>query len=64
MCYERVQGDLAEIVAAVARLVERRWPFETAMADHVARVSALRPGREDLLWSVDSMHTRYLAGKA
>jgi len=64
MCYERVHGDLAEIVAAVARLVERRWPFETAMADHVARMSALRPGREDLLWSVDSIHTRHLPGKA
>jgi hypothetical protein len=64
MCYERIHGDLAEIVAGVARLVEHRWPFETAMADHVARMSALRPGRDDELWSVDSIHTLYLAGKA
>jgi hypothetical protein len=64
MCYERIQSDLAEIVDGVARLVEHRWQFETALADHVARMLALRAGREDLLWSIDSVHKRYLPGSA
>ena len=64
MCYERIQSDLAEIVDGAARLVEHRWQFQTAMADHVARMLALRAGREDMLWSIDSVHKRYLPGTA
>jgi len=64
MCYERIQSDLAEIVDRAARLVEHRWQFQTAMADHVARMSALCAGREDMLWSIDSVHKRYLPGTA
>ena len=56
MCYERIRNDLAEIVEGAARLIERRWPFETAMSDHFARIWALREGRADLIWSIDS-HT-------
>src|SRR3981189_3613359 len=45
MCYEQIRNDLAEIVEGAARLIERRWPFETAMSDHFARIWVLRQGR-------------------
>jgi hypothetical protein len=64
MCYERIRNDLAEIVEGAARLIERRWPFETAMSDHFARIWALREGRADLIWSIDSAHKPYLPAKA
>jgi hypothetical protein len=60
MCYERVRDDLAEIVEGAARLIERRWPFETAISDHFSRMWALRAGRTDLIWSIDSVHKAYL----
>jgi hypothetical protein len=63
MCYERIRNDLAEIVEGAARLIERRWPFETAMSDHFARIWALREGRADLIWSIDSAHKPYLPAK-
>jgi hypothetical protein len=53
-----------EIVEGAARLIERRWPFETAMSDHFARIWALREGRADLIWSIDSAHKPYLPAKA
>jgi hypothetical protein len=64
MCHERIRNDLAEIVEGAARLIERRWPFETAMSDHFARIWALREGRADLIWSIDSAHRPYLPAKA
>jgi hypothetical protein len=64
MCYERIRNDLAEIVEGAARLIERRWPFETAMSDHFARIWALRQGRADLIWSIDSAHQPYLPANA
>jgi hypothetical protein len=63
MCYERVRADLAEIVEGAARLIERRWPFETAMSDHFGRMWALREGRRELIWSIDSAHAPYLPAK-
>jgi hypothetical protein len=64
MCHERVQADLAAIVEGTARLIELRWPFQLAMADHFGRMLALREGRRDLIWSVDSVHEEYLDAKA
>lgn len=64
MCYERVRDDLAEIVDGAARLIERRWPFETAMSDHFSRMWALRAGRRDMIWSIDSAHEPYLPATA
>jgi len=60
MCRERIGADLDEIAEGAARLIERRWPFEEAMADHVARMLALRGGRADRIWSVDNVHREYL----
>jgi hypothetical protein len=60
MCRERIAADLDEIVEGAARLVERRWPAETAMADHFRRMLALRDGRADRIWSVDAVHRKYL----
>jgi hypothetical protein len=62
--HDRIRSDLAEIVEGAARLIERRWPFETAMSDHFARIWALREGRADLIWSIDSAHKPYLPAKA
>jgi hypothetical protein len=60
MCRERIGADLDEITEGAARLIERRWPAETAMADHVARLLVLRDGRADRIWSVDNVHRKYL----
>jgi hypothetical protein len=60
MCRDRIRADLDEITEGAARLIERRWPAETALADHVARMLALRGGRADRIWSVDAVHRTYL----
>jgi hypothetical protein len=49
------------ITEGAARLIERRWPAEEAMADHVARILALRGGHGDRIWSVDAVHRKYLS---
>lgn len=56
----RITADLDEITEGAARLIEQRWPAEEAMADHVARMLALRGGRADRIWSVDAVHRKYL----
>jgi hypothetical protein len=60
MSLARLQADLEEIVEGAARLIERRWPFEMAMADYFGRLLALRGGRADRIWSIDGVHLRYL----
>jgi hypothetical protein len=60
MSRPRIEQDLGEIIDGVARLAERRWPYQTAMADHWQRMLELREGRADLLWSIDKVHLRYL----
>jgi hypothetical protein len=60
MCRERIGADLDEITEGAARLIEHRWPAETALSDHVARMLALRGGRADRIWSVDAVHRKYL----
>jgi hypothetical protein len=62
MSYQRITEDLEQILDGAGRLIEGRWPFQTAMADYVARMLAIRDGRADLLWSIDAVHTRYLPG--
>ncbi|CCH31543.1 hypothetical protein ABZ816_04600 [Actinosynnema sp. NPDC047251] len=58
MSFARIAADLPEIVEGAARLVERRWDFDTALADHVRRAVAL--GLGDTMWSVDDVHRRHL----
>jgi hypothetical protein len=60
MCRERIAADLDEITEGAARLIERRWPAEEALASHMARMLALRGGRADRIWSVDAVHRKYL----
>jgi hypothetical protein len=62
MSYQRIAEDLEQILDGAGRLIEGRWPFQTAMADYVARMLAIRGGRTELLWSVDAVHARYLPG--
>jgi hypothetical protein len=64
MSYQRIAADLEEILDAADRLIEGRWPFQTAMTDHVARMLAIRDGRAELLWSIDDVHARYLPGNS
>jgi hypothetical protein len=59
MCRERIEADLDEITGGAARLIERRWPAEEALADHVTRMLALRDGRGDQIWSIDNVHRKY-----
>jgi hypothetical protein len=56
MSHSRVEADLDEIIEGSARLIECRWPAETALADHVTRLLALRGGRTDRIWFVDGVH--------
>jgi hypothetical protein len=60
MSRERLLADLEEIVEGTARLVERRWDYDTALRDHVHRMLALRGGDASLLWSVDDVHRTVL----
>jgi hypothetical protein len=60
MCRERIEADLAEITEGAARLIDRRWPPDEALADHVTRMLALREGRADRIWSVDAVHRTHL----
>jgi hypothetical protein len=64
MSYQCIAEDLEQILDGTGRLIEGRWPFQTAMADCVARMLTIRGGRAELLWSVDAVHTRYLPGTA
>ncbi|SES45892.1 ADP-heptose:LPS heptosyltransferase [Actinokineospora terrae] len=52
MSYERVTGDLPEIVDGAAKLIERRWPYRDALVDHVSRMSIVGGVR----WSIDDAH--------
>ena len=60
MSYPRIAEDLEQILDGAGRLIEGRWPFQTAMADYVTRMLAIRGGRTELLWSIDAVHARYL----
>jgi hypothetical protein len=60
MSRARIAADLNEITEGAARLIERRWPAEQALADHVGRMQALRGGRGDPINSVDGVHRKYL----
>jgi len=64
MSYARISDDLAEIVAAAARLVERRWDYETAMADHARRLLAFYDGDVAQTWSVDDVLRPYVTALA
>lgn len=52
MSYDRIAADLEEIVDGAARLVERRWDYETALRDHARRMTALLGGD---VWSIDNV---------
>ncbi|GAA3033331.1 hypothetical protein [Actinokineospora globicatena] len=52
MSYQRIAEDLPEIGEGAARLVERRWPYRVALADHVRRMSTVGGVR----WSIDDAH--------
>jgi hypothetical protein len=62
MCHARIRADLDEIIEGAARLVERRYPFQQAMTEHLAKMVALRGGRAELLWSMDDVHRDHLTG--
>ncbi|WP_121006787.1 hypothetical protein [Saccharothrix australiensis] len=61
MSRRRIAADLDRIVDGAARLVERRWDFDTALADHVRRMVELGV-RPEWMWSVDDVHRRHLPG--
>jgi hypothetical protein len=61
MCFERIEADIDEIVDATSRLIEGRWPYETAMTDYFRRLLAVRGGQTDEIWSIDGVHLKYLA---
>jgi hypothetical protein len=60
MSYERIRADLDQIVDGAAKLIDRRWDFDTAMADHVRRILALREGDPSRVRSLDNVHATYL----
>lgn len=60
MSRERLRADLDEIVDGAARLIERRWDYDTALRDHVRRMLRLRDGDASMLWSIDNVHQTVL----
>ncbi len=61
MSRERILADLDEIVDGAARLVERRWDYETALYDHARRMLALRGGDPTMVWSLDNVLVKALS---
>lgn len=57
----RIETDLDEIVDGAARLVERRWDYDTALRDHAKRMLPLLGGDPSLLWSVDNVLAKALS---
>jgi len=55
MSRARIEADLDELVDGAARLVERRWDYETALHDHATRMLRLRGGDRSQLWSLDDV---------
>jgi hypothetical protein len=51
MCVERIEADLPEITAGVARLVGGDWDYPTALADHFTRMRKLIRRQRRWPWS-------------
>jgi hypothetical protein len=60
MSQARVEADLDELVDGAARMVERRWDYETALHDHATRMLRLRGGDRSRLWSLDGVLAKAL----
>ncbi|HEX2134134.1 MAG TPA: hypothetical protein VHH15_21535 [Actinophytocola sp.] len=61
MSLARVQSDLDELVDGAARLVERRWDYETALYDYARRMLPVVGGDPARLWSLDNVLATSLA---
>lgn len=60
MSQPRIRADLPEIVHGADLLAHRRWTFEAAMSDHIARLLHLYRGDAGQIWSVDNAHVPYV----
>jgi hypothetical protein len=60
MCAERIRADLDEIVDAAGMLAERRWSYETALADHARRLMEFFRGDTTSVWSIDHVLDPYV----
>jgi ADP-heptose:LPS heptosyltransferase len=61
MSRARIRADLAGIVDGAARLIERRWDYQTALTDHVRRLLAFYDGDTNKVWSIDNVLAPYLS---
>lgn len=59
MSADRIDDDLDEILEAAGLLIERRLPYDQAMADHFERIQRFFAGRAPLIWSIDNAHVPY-----
>ncbi|MBM7790393.1 glycosyltransferase family 9 protein [Tenggerimyces flavus] len=60
MCAERIRADLDELVEAAAKLIDRSWPYETALAHYAQGMLRIRKGDASQVWSWDHVLAPYL----
>jgi hypothetical protein len=60
MTRARIEDDLPELVEAARMLVERRLPYERALERHFPRLLNAYGGDRSKIFSLDSIHERYI----
>lgn len=60
MCAERIRADLDELVEAAAKLIDKAWPYETALAHYAQGMLRIRNGDPSQVWSWDHVLAPYL----
>jgi hypothetical protein len=60
MTDERVRADLPELVEAATSLIQGRLSYEDALQTHFARLAERSGGDRSWLFSLDSIHERYV----
>lgn len=60
MSAARIREDLAELLDAAELLVERRLPYEQALADYFPRLLAAYKGDRSRVFSFDDVHEAYI----
>ncbi len=60
MSAARIREDLPELLDAATSLIERRVPYEQALADYFPRLLAAYKGDRSRIFSFDNVHVDYL----
>jgi hypothetical protein len=60
MSAARIRDDLPEFVRGAELLMERRWSFEDALADHFPRLLKAYGGDGSRIFTLDGTHQAYV----